>query len=132
MKVVITGGAGFIGRMLAGRILARGTLTGPSGKPEPVDELVLFDAVAAPSLPAGLAGRAAVVAGDVADRPTVDALIDRDDIAVFHLASIVSGGAEADFDLAMRVNLVGGYNVLEACRRRQGAPRLVFASSIAV
>ncbi|MFI4986496.1 MAG: D-erythronate dehydrogenase [Alphaproteobacteria bacterium] len=132
MKVVITGGTGFIGRMLAGRILARGTLTGPSGKPEPVDELVLFDAVAPPSLPAALAGRVAVVAGDVADRPTVDALIDRDDIAVFHLASIVSGGAEADFDLAMRVNLVGGYNVLEACRRRQGAPRLVFASSIAV
>ncbi len=132
MKVVITGGTGFIGRMLAARILERGRLAGPSGSAEPVDELVLFDAVLPPSLGKGLEGRVTLTAGDVADAAVVDALIDRDDIAVFHLASVVSGGAEADFDLAVRVNLVGGSTVLEACRRRRSAPRLVFASSIAV
>jgi len=132
MKVVITGGAGFIGRMLAARILARGKLTGPSGTPAPIDELVLFDAVLPPSLPAPLAGHVKAVAGDVADRALIEGLIDRDDISVFHLASVVSAGAEQDFDLAMRVNLDGGRNVLEACRKRKSTPRLVFTSSIAV
>ena len=70
--------------------------------------------------------------GDISDRDRVFGLIDRDDISVFHLASVVSGGGEKDFDLAMRVNLDGGRNVLEALRARAGVPRLVFASSIAV
>ena len=131
MKVVITGGAGFIGRKLAERLSERGKLTGPSGSLEPIDELVLFDATKSASLPPVLARRARIVAGDVADRVQIDALIDRDDISVFHLASVVSAGAEQDFDLAMRVNLNGGRHILEACRRRS-RPRLVFASSIAV
>ncbi|MFQ5775724.1 MAG: D-erythronate dehydrogenase [Kiloniellaceae bacterium] len=132
MKVVITGGTGFIGRMLARRILGLGRLTGPSGAPEDIDELLLFDA-AEPSAPlAGLDGRASVVTGDIADRDLVFGLIDRDDVSVFHLASVVSGGGERDFDLAISVNLMGGLNVLEAARARGGRPRLVFASSIAV
>ena len=48
MKVVITGAAGFIGRKLTARLLARGRLTGQSDAPEPIEELVLFDTVAAP------------------------------------------------------------------------------------
>ncbi len=132
MKVVITGGTGFIGRMLARSILARGRLTGPSGSLEAVDEIVLFDAVEPPGPISGLDGRAKVVVGDIADRDRVFDLVDRDDISVFHLASVVSGGGEKDFDLAMAVNLTGGLNVLEACRARDSVPRLVFASSIAV
>jgi nucleoside-diphosphate-sugar epimerase len=132
MKVVITGGTGFVGRMLAQRLLARGTLTGPSGKPESIDELVLFDAVLPPVLPAALAGQVKVAAGDIADAAAVARLIDRDDISVFHLASVVSAGAEQDFDLALSVNLDGGRHLLEACRKRASTPRLVFTSSIAV
>lgn len=132
MKVVITGGTGFIGRMLAKRIIELGCLTGPSGRPDDVDEVLLFDAVAPPTPLKGLDGRAVVVTGDIADRDLVFGLIDRDDIAVFHLASVVSGGGELDFDLAMRVNLMGGLNVLEAVRLRGGRPRVVFASSVAV
>lgn len=132
MKAVITGGTGFVGRLLAERILARGTLTGPSGAAEPVDELVLFDATLPPALPKALAGRVKAIAGDVADRARIEALVDRDDVSVFHLASIVSGEGEQNFDLAMRVNLDGGRNILEACRRRKSTPRLVFTSSIAV
>jgi D-erythronate 2-dehydrogenase len=131
MKVVITGGTGFLGRMLAEAILKRATLTAPSGRQEHVDELVLFDATRPPSLPATLAS-AKLVVGDVADRAEIDALIDRDDISVFHLASIVSAGGEQDFDLALRVNLDGGRHILEACRRRRSCPRLVFTSSVAV
>ena len=74
----------------------------------------------------------ATVEGDISDRATVEGLIDRDDISVFHLASVVSGGGEKDFDLAIRVNLDGGRHVLDALRARGGQPRLVFASSIAV
>ncbi|HLI10404.1 MAG TPA: D-erythronate dehydrogenase [Alphaproteobacteria bacterium] len=132
MKVVITGGTGFIGRMLARRVLERGALTGPSGGAEPVDEMVLFDAVVPPEFPPALAARAKVVTGEISDRAQIEALIDRDDIAVFHLASVVSAGGEQDFNLAMRVNLDGGRHVLEACRRRKTTPRLVFTSSIAV
>ena len=81
--------------------------------------------------PSGLDDRVALVAGDIADAATVSGLIDGDDVSVFHLASVVSGGGEKDFDLALRVNLDGGRNVFEACRLRPGAPRVVFASSIA-
>ena len=132
MKVVITGGTGFIGRMLARSILARGSLTGPSGAQEEVDAITLFDAVEPPAPLEGLDGRAKVVIGDIADKDLVFGLLDRDDVSVFHLASVVSGGGEKDFDLAIRVNLMGGLNVLEAARARAGAPRLVFASSLAV
>jgi nucleoside-diphosphate-sugar epimerase len=133
MKVLITGGTGFLGSQLAKRILALGSLTGRSGKQEPIDEMVLFD-VALPATPIpGLEDkRIKIKAGDIADKKTVAALIDRDDISVFHLASIVSGHGEKDFDLAMRVNLDGHLHLLEALRARPGKPHIVFASSAAV
>lgn len=133
MKVVITGGLGFVGLSLARALLDRGSLTGISGGPEPIDALTLFDVAAPEQRPAGLDDRVTIVTGDIADRDTVTGLVDRDDISVFHLASILSGGGEQDFDLALAVNLDGGRNVLEAMRaRRGGAQRLVAASSIAV
>ncbi len=132
MKVVITGGAGFIGLRLAQRILEIGSLTGPDGKSAEVDDILLFDQALPATRPVGLDERAHFESGDISEKATVSALVDRDDISVFHLASVVSGGGEKDFDLAMRVNLDGGRHVLEACRARAGTPRLVFASSIAV
>ena len=132
MKVVITGGTGFIGLLLARRILEIGRMTGPSGRPETVEELLLFDVNQPPERPAWFDGRVRVETGEIADRDAVSRLIDRDDVGAFHLASVVSGGAEQDFDLAMRVNLQGNLNLLEALRRRASRPRLVFASSVAV
>ena len=83
--------------------------------------------------PAGLEDeRVSLAAGDVADGETVRALIAGDSLSVFHFASVVSAGAEQDFDLALAVNLTGGLNVLDACRAAPGLPRLVFTSSIAV
>ena len=127
MKVVITGGTGFLGLGIARRLAGAGKLCGQA-----IDGITLFDQSVPDKPPPGLKGGIDMIAGDIADRDTVFALIDRDDIAVFHLASVVSAGGERDFDLAMRVNLDGGRNVMEALRARGGPARMVFASSIAV
>lgn len=116
MNVLITGGLGFIGITLA-RLLAKRH-----------DRLTLFDltgeAEAAPP-------EAQVVLGDICSADLVRRLVAEADV-VFHLASVVSAGGERDFDLALRVNLEGGRNVLEACRAAGTAPRLVFASTLGV
>ena len=132
MKIVITGGTGFLGLMLARALVKRGRLTAPSGKEAPIDEIVLFDVVAPPTRPSGLDDRVKIATGEISDRDRIAALIDRDDIGIFHLASVVSGEGEQNFDLAMRVNLDGTRHLLEAARARGSRPRLVFASSIAV
>ncbi len=132
MKIVITGGTGFIGLGIARELIRRGSLTGPSGGQEEIDSIVLFDVAVPDERPDGLDERVEIVAGDISDRDIVFGLIDRDDISVFHLASVVSAGGEKDFDLAMRINLDGGRNILEAARARAGRPRVVFASSLAV
>jgi nucleoside-diphosphate-sugar epimerase len=125
MRIVITGGCGFLGRRLALLLLEKGTAHGP------VDELVLFDN--APSaLPLPDDKRVSVVTGDIADRATVAKLIAPGTDAIFHLAAIVSGQAEADTDLGYRVNLDGTRAVLDACRALGSAPKLIFASSLAV
>jgi nucleoside-diphosphate-sugar epimerase len=132
VKILITGGTGFIGLRLARAIAGRTALTAPDGTHTGVDEIVLFDQTV-PSDVAPLEQEGfRVVAGDISDRDTVFELIDCDDMSVFHLASVVSGGGEKDFDLAMRVNLDGGRHIAEALRARSGLQRLVFASSIAV
>lgn len=131
MKVVITGGTGFIGRRLAQRLLQRGALAGPDGRETGIDELVLFDNAPAQP-PIAPNNRLKIVTGDIADRDTVRRLIDASTGTVFHLAAVVSGQAEADTDIGYRVNLDGTRAVLEACRALGTRPRLVFASSLAV
>jgi len=130
MKILITGGGGFLGTRLAARILEHGSLTGPSGNPEPVERLVLFDAWFG-SAPETEDPRIVRVTGDIARREEVFAAAGPDLGAVFHLASMVSGECEERFDDALRVNLDGGRNVFEAARAAAGRPRVVFASSIA-
>src|SRR6202040_2342578 len=76
--------------------------------------------------------RLTLVTGDIADHETVGRVIAPGTDAVFHLAAIVSGQAEADTDLGYRVNLDGTRAVLDACRTLGSCPRLIFASSLAV
>jgi len=125
-RVIVTGGAGFIGTLLARRLLAKPVTIGDA-RPAPVDELVLVDLAAPPPDVAG-DPRVRAVTGDLAE--AVDELTDAD--AIFHLAGVVSGAAEADFDLGMRVNVDGTRAVLERARRQRTPPVLVFSSSLAV
>jgi nucleoside-diphosphate-sugar epimerase len=131
MKLLVTGGAGFLGQALIRRVLDAGALAlGEAGgtRREAVTAIVCFDRGEGAIRDA----RVRNVAGDIADPATVRALVDRDTAAIVHLAAVVSGTAEADFDLGMRVNLDGTRHLLEACRASGHAPRLLFASSIAV
>ena len=100
MHVVITGGAGFLGGKLATALLARGTLTDALGRARAIERITLVDiARAKPADP-----RVVSVAGDLADPALVARAIDAGTDSVFHLAAVVSGEAESDFDLGWRVN----------------------------
>jgi nucleoside-diphosphate-sugar epimerase len=124
MKVVITGGAGFLGQRLAASLLKKGALDGRT-----FEQIVLLDVVAAPGPDDA---RIKAAQGDIADPSFLKSVIEPDVGAVFHLAAIVSGQAEADFDLGMRVNLDASRHLLEACRAAGHRPRVVFTSSVAV
>jgi nucleoside-diphosphate-sugar epimerase len=124
MTILITGGAGFLGQRLARRLIQRGEIDG-----RPIDEIVLLDQVAAPDF--GDARVRAVVA-DVADRAAMTAAIGPGVDLVFHLAAVVSGAAEADFDLGLRINLDASRLLLDLCRAAGRRPRVVFTSSVAV
>jgi len=129
MRVVITGGAGFLGSLLARAILERGALTDSRGQTRPIRELVLVDVVA----PATAGDpRVRAIVGSLADRAVVDAVISSQTDSVFHLAAVVSGQAEAEFDVGMRVNVDATRNLLERCRACAVPPKFVFASSLAV
>lgn len=129
MKIVITGASGFLGSRLAFALLSRGTLCNREGQQQAIDKLVLFDHVTSTAIEEL---RVDSVAGDIANQALLCDIIGDDTDAVFHLAAVVSGEAEADFDLGMRVNFDGTRALLEACRELLLPPRLVFASSVAV
>ena len=131
MKVVITGGTGMLGRRLAIRLLAADELVGSSGRNETLEQLILVDAFE-PAEPPPEDPRVRVVSANICDPAMARQVIDDSVDSVFHFAAVVSGGAEADFDLGYQVNLDGARNVFEACRASAGLPRVVFTSSLAV
>jgi len=137
MRVLITGGLGFVGKMLCSEIMNAGKLTGPNGDQQTVTEIVLFDTAdtVAAGVPDQLAAdsRVRVVGGDISDRDTVNGLVEgcEGQISVFHLASVMSGQGEDDFDLCLAVNLEGSMMLLEALRALEGCPRIVVAGSCA-
>ena len=125
-QVVVTGGSGFLGSLVARRLLAEPVALG-GAPPVDIDGLTVIDLVA-PADDVRADRRVRSVAADLsaafADLGEVD--------AVFHLAGVVSGAAEADFDLGMHANVDGTRSVLEYGRRHAVAPVVVFASSGAV
>lgn len=127
MDILILGAAGMVGRKLAEALLDTGRL----GEGE-IARLTLFDVV-----PSDLQSRGAVAvdtrAGDISDPATVQALVAQRPDVIFHLAAIVSGEAEADFDKGYRINLDGTRLLFEAIRAQPDyRPRVVYTSSIAV
>ena len=119
--VVVTGAGGFIGAKLARRLLDAPAFAN--------DRITLGDLSLAglPNHP-----RARRVEGDFGDAGVRDRLLDGRADIVFHLAGILGGAAEADYDLARRVNVDATLSLLEALRSSAAPPRVVFASSIAV
>jgi len=129
MKVLITGGAGFLGQKLAKQLLARGSLKDSDGVDQKIDQLLLIDVVEANDFGDQ---RVKVIAGDISNPELMQQLITTEIQSIFHLAAIVSGQAEADFDLGMRINLDAARLLLEACRSAGHKPKIVFTSSVAV
>jgi D-erythronate 2-dehydrogenase len=126
MHILITGAAGMIGRKLSARLVKDGQLNGKK-----IDRLTLIDVVA-PEKPAGFAGTAELSASDLSSPgAAAKAIAGRPDV-IFHLAGVVSGEAETDFDKGYRVNLDGTRALLEEIRTAGYKPKVVFTSSIAV
>ena len=127
MKVLITGGGGFIGYRLAQALLKRGTLADGEGKQVAIAQITLLDI----AFPMAADPRLKCVTGDLTDKALLSQIMGGDTGSVFHLASVVSGGAEADFDLGYKINLDGSRALLETCRAQARPPRYVFASTCA-
>jgi nucleoside-diphosphate-sugar epimerase len=129
MRIVITGGAGFLGFRLARRLVEMGSLTDRTGRTREITSIVLLDVVP-PT--ASIDPRVVAMAGDLADPAVIERAVTPDTDTIFHLAAVVSGQAEADFDIGMRVNLDATRHLLERCRKLAAPPKFVFASSLAV
>ena len=130
MHIMIIGAAGMVGRKLAERLARDGQLRG-----EAIASMTLVDVVT-PESPAGFNGQVSLQIGDLSQHGVAEGLVALRPDVIFHLAAIVSGEAELDFDKGYAINLDGTRYLFDAIRRAQQAdgyrPRLVFASSIAV
>lgn len=133
MKVIITGGGGFLGSQLIQALCRRPYFTFDSGVKKEITEILAADILIPETVRSSAPDLVTFLEADVSDKSVIDDLIPQgQDFVLFHLAAIVSGAGEKDFDLAMRVNLDGTRYLLEACRHTSLCPRVVFASSIAV
>jgi len=130
MHIVITGGGGFLGAMLARTLLRQSELALAGASPVAIRRITLLDQVAPPADLCADA-RVAYRVGELNDLLNANAL-PADVALVYHLAAAVSGECEADFDLGMRSNFAATHRLLQACRALQTRPMLVFASSLAV
>ena len=128
MHILVLGAAGMVGRKLVERLLRDGRL----GKQD-IARLTLHDVVE-PAKPEKAGFPVETMAGDFAVPGAAEKLIAGRPDVIFHLAAIVSGEAELDFDKGYRINLDGTRMLLDAIRLAGGGykPRVVFTSSIAV
>jgi len=126
MHILVTGAAGMIGRKLVARLVSDGKLNGQT-----IARLTLTDVVA-PETPRDFGGAVETSTSDLsAAGAAVKAVACKPDV-IFHLAGVVSGEAEIDFEKGYRVNLDGTRALFEAARSADYKPKIVFTSSIAV
>jgi D-erythronate 2-dehydrogenase len=128
LHILVLGAAGMVGRKLTERLLRDGRLSDRE-----ISRMTLHDVVA-PTKPANAAIPISTITSDFADPGTAAPLVAHRPDVIFHLAAIVSGEAELDFDKGYRINLDGTRMLFDAIRLIGGGykPRLVFTSSIAV
>lgn len=129
MRIVVLGGAGFIGKKLIAKLLTQGSISLNGHPISVIEQIVVFDKAKAEGLPAD--HRLEILEGDICDNKTISKLLGERTDVIFHLAAVVSGEAEKNFDLGMQVNLHASIHLLEHCRKMKNAPVLVFASSCA-
>ncbi len=125
MHVLILGGGGFLGRRLAKELIQNGGLA-----PDEIVRLTLVD-IAFPEDRLH-DSRLEYIEADFSDEATVTNILQQQPDVIFHLAAIVSGEAEKDFELGMKINFHASFQMLELCRKLAIHPRIVFASSCAV
>ncbi len=125
MKIVVTGAAGFLGSQVITELLKR---KDAGASPIPFDTICAVDLVETSVRDP----RVTSMVGDLSDAEFTASIIDSEVVGIYHLAAVLSGGSEENFDLAMAVNVDGTRNLLEATRSSGGVPRFIFTSSLAV
>ena len=131
MKILITGGSGFLGARLARTLLAQGKLALAGSPAQTIGSVTLADRVPPPE-DLSRDPRVHFVGGDLNEQIASRTIPAAGTDVVFHLAAAVSGECEADFDLGMRSNFDATRALLDACRALGSKPTFVFASSLAV
>lgn len=131
MRILITGAFGFLGTRLANSLIQQSTIGPNATKRRRIDQIVVVDAENhhATSVPSG---NTVELLGDLSCASFVERVMESRFDIVFHLASLVSGGAEKDFKRGLASNLSATQFLLEECRRAGNCPTFVFSSSIAV
>lgn len=125
MHVIVIGGGGFIGKRLSEELLAKGGLE--IGQ---ITRMTIMDKAFPPDMPTD--SRVECLAVDFSDALVIRQVLEQGPQVIFHLAAIVSGEAEKNFDLGMKVNFQASLQLLELCRELSLKPRIVFASSCGV
>ena len=128
MEVLILGAAGMVGQKLLNKLIIKKSINGKE-----IKKFKLFDIVKAP-FPNDINFEVEVITGDISKKEMSKSLLSSKPEIIFHLAAIVSGQAEEEFDLGWNINTKGSWGLFEAIRQ-QGenyCPRLIFTSSIAV
>ncbi|WP_142850408.1 D-erythronate dehydrogenase [Telmatospirillum sp. J64-1] len=125
MNIVVTGGAGFLGSMLIDKLLGESDLGAGKSKIEKITSIDLAEAKSRDP-------RVVSKVGDISDPEFLAENVALGTDAVFHMAAVVSGQAEAEFETGMRVNIDATRALLDRCRALGNKPRFVFSSSLAV
>lgn len=129
MQILITGGGGMLGQKLVGEFARTGKLLDAK-----IDQITLADVFVEPKVPSQAEFKVISKLADLTLEGVAEALIENKPDVIFHLAAVVSGEAETNFEKGYQVNVVGTRNLFEAIRKIGNGycPRVVFTSSVAV
>ncbi|RWR01455.1 hypothetical protein ED28_13255 [[Pantoea] beijingensis] len=129
MNILVTGAAGFLGKKLITALLAGGQLTDQHGQRRDIQRIIACDRVALGGIDDP---RLDIRSGDISDKAWLDQVLQEDIDSVFHLAAIVSGQAEQEFELGMTINFDATRHLFEGLRQQGRKPKVVITSSVAV
>lgn len=131
MRILLTGGAGFLGGYVAQSLLQADVLVDSKGARKKLRKLVVLD-MHRPSAEWVSDGRVDVVCGDVADEAMIASILRGGIDAIFHFAAILKADTEKNPQAAVTFNVIGLVNMLEQCRKYSECPKFFFASSTGV